>query len=182
MKTKTTTTLLSLIFLISLTLFSCKNSSTQNNENEDGTNQETQLQEENNGKDNAENGSISMAEDLSGKVQILTEEQFIQKITSIDDPKGFQYKGKTPAIVDFYADWCRPCVALSPTMEEMAAKYKGKIIIYKVNVDKAKNLATVFNIQSIPTLMFFKLNEQPGQLVGAPRKAELEKTIQNFLK
>ncbi len=174
MKTNKTTSILSLIFLIGLTVTSCKNSSTQSQEN-----QVTQLQEDNN---NTESAPISMTEDLSGKVQILTEEQFIQKITSIDDPKGFQYLGKTPAIVDFYADWCRPCVALSPTMEALAEKYKGKLIIYKVNVDKAKNLATVFNIQSIPTLIFFKQNTQPGQMVGAPQKSELEKKIQEFIK
>jgi thioredoxin 1 len=176
MKTKTTTTLLSLIFLISLTSFSCKNSSTQTQENQEGV---TQKQDDNN---KSESSTYSLVEDLSGKVQILTEEQFMQKITAIDDPKGFQYLGKTPAIVDFYADWCRPCVALSPIMEDLAEKYKGKLIIYKVNVDKAKNLATVFNIQSIPTLMFFKINTQPGQMVGAPQKSQLDSKIQEFIK
>lgn len=177
MKTIKTTTILSLILLTGFIITSCKNSSTQTQENQEGVNQITQ--EDNN---KSESSTFSLEEDLSGKVQILTEEQFIQKITAIDDPKGFQYLGKTPAIVDFYADWCRPCVALSPIMEDLAEKYKGKLIIYKVNVDKAKNLATVFNIQSIPTLMFFKQNTQPGQIVGAPQKSQLDRKIQEFIK
>jgi len=179
MKTNKTTTILSLILLTGLTITSCKNSTTQTQEDQEGVTQITQEQEDNN---KSESSAYSLEEDLSGKVQILTEEQFMQKITAIDDPKGFQYLGKTPAIVDFYADWCRPCVALSPIMEDLAEKYKGKLIIYKVNVDKAKNLATVFNIQSIPTLMFFKVNNQPGQMVGAPQKSQLERKIQEFIK
>lgn len=177
MKTIKTITILSLILFTGFIITSCKNSSTQTQENQEGVNQITQ--EDNN---KSESSTFSLEEDLSGKVQILTEEQFIQKITAIDDPKGFQYLGKTPAIVDFYADWCRPCVALSPIMEDLAEKYKGKLIIYKVNVDKAKNLATVFNIQSIPTLMFFKQNTQPGQIVGAPQKSQLDRKIQEFIK
>jgi thioredoxin len=177
MKTIKTITILSLILFTGFIITSCKNSSTQTQENQGGVNQITQ--EDNN---KSERSTFSLEEDLSGKVQILTEEQFIQKITAIDDPKGFQYLGKTPAIVDFYADWCRPCVALSPIMEDLAEKYKGKLIIYKVNVDKAKNLATVFNIQSIPTLMFFKQNTQPGQIVGAPQKSQLDRKIQEFIK
>lgn len=120
-------------------------------------------------------------EDLSGKVQVLTEEEFAKKITEFDNEKGFQYKGKTPCVVDFYADWCRPCVALNPIMVELAEKYKGQLIVYKVNVDRAQRIAAAFQISSIPTLVFFKPNSQPGMMVGAPTKAELEGVIQEFL-
>lgn len=122
-----------------------------------------------------------ISEDLSGNVQYISEAQFYEKITAIDNEKGLQYKGKTPAVVDFYADWCRPCIALNPVLEELAKTYKGKIIIYKVNVDKAQKLASAFGIQSIPTILFFKPNAQPGKIVGAPSKAELEKTIKEIL-
>ena len=122
-----------------------------------------------------------IVEDLSGDVQFITEDQFYQKITTFDNEKGLQYKGKTPAIVDFYADWCRPCIALNPVLEELAKKYKGQIIIYKVNVDKAQKLAASLEIQSIPTMFFFKPNAQPGKIVGAPSKIELEKTIKEVL-
>lgn len=121
------------------------------------------------------------AEDLSGKVQILSEEEFIAKITEIDNEKGFQYKGSTPAIVDFYADWCKPCIALGPVLETLGEKYKGEIIVYKVNVDKAQRLAIQFGIQSVPSLLFLKPNEQPRMMVGAPSQDELDKIIQEVL-
>lgn len=123
----------------------------------------------------------SFEEDLSGNVQIINVDQFLQKVTDVKNEKGIQFKGNTPVLVDFYADWCRPCIALNPVMEEMAKKYKGKIIIYKVNVDKAQFLASFFKIESIPTLMFFKKNTQPTKMVGAPSKVELEKAIQDLL-
>lgn len=118
-------------------------------------------------------------EDLSGNVQVITEDEFAKKITEFQSEKGFQYKGKTPCIVDFYADWCRPCTALNPTLVKLAEKYKGKLIIYKINVDKAQRVAGAFQIKSIPTLVFFKPNEQPGMMVGAPTEEELDNFIQN---
>lgn len=129
----------------------------------------------------SESTNTPHVEDLSGNVQIISENKFIEIITDLDNEKGLQYKGKTPAIVDFYADWCRPCIALNPVMQELAQKYKGQIIIYKVNVDKAQKLASSFGIESIPTIFFFKKNAQPTKIVGAPSKAELEKAIKEIL-
>jgi len=120
-------------------------------------------------------------EDFSGEVQYLSEEQFVAMITDIDNPKGFQYKGNTPCIVDFYADWCRPCVAMHPIFKELAAQYKGKIIIYKVNIDKASSVAEAFGIESIPTIIFFKPNAMPTVMVGAQPKAELVKAVESVL-
>lgn len=122
------------------------------------------------------------AEDLSGKVIALTASEFLEQITDIDQAKGLRYKGQTPCMVDFYADWCRPCMQLKPITERLAEKYKGQLIIYKVNVDKAQDICQVLGISSIPTLFFFKPNAQPGKMVGAPTEAELEKVIQDFLK
>ena len=121
-------------------------------------------------------------EDLSGKVISLSAEEFVVKITEIDDPRGFRYKGHTPCLVDFYADWCRPCISIKPLMEKMAKKYKGKLIIYKVNVDHAQEVCSAFDIQNIPTIMFFNITDQPSKMVGAPSESELENAIQDFLK
>lgn len=121
-------------------------------------------------------------EDLSGNIIYLDDESFVEKITDIDNEKGFQYKGNTPCIVDFYADWCRPCSALHPTLVSLAKEYKGKLIIYKVNTDKCANVAAAFEINSIPTLLFFKRNsKQIGVLQGAVPKADLKKVIDEFL-
>ena len=74
-----------------------------------------------------------LEEDLSGKVIMLSASEFVERITDINDDKGFSYKGVTPCIVDFYADWCGPCRQLHPLMERMAEKYKGKLIIIEAD-------------------------------------------------
>ncbi|MCR4857219.1 MAG: thioredoxin [Bacteroidales bacterium] len=122
-----------------------------------------------------------LEEDLSGKVIMLSASEFVERITDINDDKGFSYKGVTPCIVDFYADWCGPCRQLHPLMERMAEKYKGKLIIYKINVDRAHDVCERFGIQSIPTLIFFKRTEAPAKIVGAPSESELETAITDFL-
>lgn len=120
-------------------------------------------------------------EDLSGNIIILDDESFAARITDIDNEKGLQYKGMTPCIVDFYADWCRPCSALHPILVDLAKEYKGKLIIYKINTDKATNTAAALGINSIPTLIFFKRNTQPGVIRGALSKKDLKSVIDQFL-
>lgn len=120
-------------------------------------------------------------EDLSGKIIFLSDEEFAAQITDIDNDKGFQYKGNTPCIVDFYADWCRPCSAMHPILVELAKEYQGRLIVYKVNTDKCGKTAAAFNIYSIPTLLFFKRNSQPGIVNGTLSKKDLKKLIDKFL-
>lgn len=129
-----------------------------------------------------DDGTQVKSEDLSGKVIALTSEEFLSRITDIDPEKGLRYKGNTPCMVDFYADWCRPCMQLKPATERLAEKYKGKFIIYKVNVDRAQDICQALGIQNIPTLFFFKPNTQPGKMVGAPSEEELDKMIEEFIK
>ena len=129
-----------------------------------------------------DDGQTVLQEDLSGKVITLTASEFQKKVADLDPAKGLRYKGTTPCMVDFYADWCGPCRRLAPIAEKMAGKYKGQLIIYKLNVDKAQDICQALNIQSIPTLLFLKPNAQPSMMVGAPGEAELEKTIQELLK
>ena len=120
-------------------------------------------------------------ENLSGELIVLTEEKFILRVTDIDNAKGFQYKGKTPCIVDFHADWCRPCAQLNPILIELAKEYQGKVIFYKVNIDKEPNLTNAFGINSIPTLLFFKRHTVPTKIEGAPLKEELKNVIDEIL-
>jgi len=126
--------------------------------------------------------TTALEEDLSGNVIALSADDFVKRITDIDNPQGFRYKGHTPCIVDFYADWCRPCMSIKPMMEKMAKKYKGQLIIYKINVDRAQDVCSAFGIQSIPTLMFFNTTDQPRKMVGAPTETEMENAIRDFLK
>jgi len=128
-----------------------------------------------------QNNSFTIQEDLSGQVQILSDLEFVEKITDVSNPKGFQYKGTTPCIIDFYADWCRPCVHMIPMYEALSKKYQGKVIFYKLNTDRAPGIALAFNIKSIPTLLFMKRNAQPTMIVGAPTQEELEEAIETVL-
>ena len=122
-----------------------------------------------------------IAEDLSGKVIILSEEDFIERITALDNPKGFQYKGKTPCIVDLYADWCKPCGYLSQLLNELAPEYQGKVIFYKLNIDRARAVVDAFNVSSIPKILYFKPHGEVSSTVGYLNKEELKETIHNLL-
>jgi len=84
-------------------------------------------------------------------------------------------------LVDFYADWCGPCQAIHPTLEELSNELDGKAIIAKVNVDKESGLAATFKIRSIPTIILYKDGQPEDIIVGLQTKAELLKRITNLL-
>ena len=71
--------------------------------------------------------------------------------------KGYDFTGKTPVVIDFYATWCAPCRALSPLIERLAEEYYGRVKVLKVDVDKNRALAAAANIRSIPTLFFIDI-------------------------
>ena len=102
------------------------------------------------------------------KVKHLTYTEFLKKVWDFEkDPNTFNYKGKLPAIIDFYADWCGPCRRVAPIMEKLAEEYDGKLLVYKVNVDQEKGLSTAFQVKSIPTVLFIPMEGQPLMQVGA---------------
>jgi thioredoxin 1 len=80
-------------------------------------------------------------------------------------------------IVDFWAEWCGPCKAIAPTLEELAAEYAGRVTIAKVNVDEHPGLAARFQVRSIPTLLFFKGGQVIDQVIGAVPKAQIKKRL-----
>lgn len=101
------------------------------------------------------------------KPEQLTYDTFLKKVWNFEKhPDQWVYEGKEPCVIDFYADWCGPCKRVAPIMEEMAQKYKGKVKIYKVNVDKEQKLAAVFRIRSIPAVMFSPVKGKPMMQVG----------------
>ena len=102
----------------------------------------------------------------------LTHQGFIDHIFDYENSTEWKYKGDLPAIIDFYADWCGPCKAIAPILEELAIEYDGRVIIYKVDTEKEQKLSGAFGIQSIPTLLFIPMNGQPMLQQGAiPKKA-----------
>jgi thioredoxin len=97
------------------------------------------------------------------------------------NPNTWVFEGNQPVIIDFYADWCRPCKMVAPIMEELATQYKGKVTFYKMNIDQEKELAQTFNIQSIPALLYIPVKGQPQMSVGLLSKDSYIQQIQSQL-
>src|SRR5947209_9754165 len=97
----------------------------------------------------------------------LTTEGFKQQIFDYTSEESWNYKGEMPAIIDFYADWCGPCKAVAPVLEELSEQYKDKVAIYKLDTDQEAELSSLFGIQSIPTLLFIPLAGAPMMQKGA---------------
>ena len=95
--------------------------------------------------------------------------------------KGYDYTGKTPVIIDFYATWCGPCQAMAPMLQRLAQEYEGRIKVLKVDVDKNQALATAANIMSIPTLFFITKDGDIQRTVGALPYPELVKMANSLL-
>lgn len=123
----------------------------------------------------------AIAQTVDGKVGYLTTADFKKKVMDYDKhPKEWVFKGKRPVIIDFYTTWCRPCKMTAPILEELAKDYQGKIDFYKVDVDKEKELAAVFGIQSIPSFLFVPAEGKPTMQMGAMQKADFEKIIKDL--
>ena len=118
------------------------------------------------------------------KVKHLTYKEFTKKVWDFEkDPGTFVYKGKLPAVIDFYADWCGPCRRVAPIMEQMAEEYDGRLLVYKINVDQEKELASAFGVKSIPMVLFIPVEGQPMMQVGAMAEAEYKRVVEeNLLK
>ena len=120
-------------------------------------------------------------------IQKLTKADFYQKIMDLEkNPNNWKYSGNLPCIVDFYADWCGPCRQASPILEELAQKYKGQILVYKINIDQEKELAGAFGIQTIPAFLWVPKDGKPTMSNGVASskeetKAMFEKLIKEIL-
>ena len=112
----------------------------------------------------------------------LTYKEFLQKVWDFEkNPSTFVYKGDLPAVIDFYADWCGPCRRVSPIMEKLAKEYSGKLLIYKVNVEQEGELASAFQVQSIPMVLFIPVKGQPSMQVGAMAEEDYRAIIEEDL-
>ena len=112
----------------------------------------------------------------------LNKADFLTKVANYEaSPEEWKYLGDKPAIIDFYADWCAPCRAIAPILEELAEEYSDKIYIYKVDTEKEQELAALFGIRSIPSLLFIPMNGNPQMAQGALPKSELKKAIDEIL-
>ncbi|GAE82990.1 thioredoxin family protein [Bacteroides reticulotermitis] len=117
----------------------------------------------------------------NGEVVTMDKAMFLSKVFNYENSKEWNYTGDKPAIIDLYADWCGPCRQIAPIMKELAKEYADSIVIYKVNVDKQKELAALFNVSSIPLFVFIPMNGDPQLFRGAADKATYKKAIDEFL-
>lgn len=112
----------------------------------------------------------------------LTKADFLVKVADYEkSPTEWKYLGDKPALIDFYASWCGPCKMVAPILEELAEEYRDHIVIYKVNTENEQELASLFGIRSIPSLLFIPRNEQPQMLQGAMGKGDFKKVIEEIL-
>ena|SRR5271157_1119719 len=117
-----------------------------------------------------------------GVVNQMSTQMFLKLIWDYKaNPKAFSFSGDVPCIIDFYADWCRPCRMVAPIMDEFAKEYSGKIRVFKVNTDAEQELAQLFQIRSIPAVMFVPKSGKPQMTVGALPKESFQKIINDFL-
>jgi thioredoxin len=126
--------------------------------------------------------SASEVKKESGKVEYLTYDTFLTKVWNFEsNPQNWVYEGEVPAIIDFYADWCAPCRKIAPIMEKIAKDYDGKLKVYKIDVDKEQKLAGVFQVRSIPSILFTPVSGQPMMQAGAMTEEMYVKIIEEQL-
>ena len=108
---------------------------------------------------------------MSDLIQDLTEDSFQSDVLNADGP----------ILVDFWAEWCGPCRALTPVLEETAKSYEGKIAIKKLNVDEARSTAMKYNVQSIPMMIVFQGGEVKESVVGLVSKSKLSDMLEKYV-
>ena len=112
----------------------------------------------------------------------LTKESFKEKVFNFDLNKEWKFEGTVPAIIDFYADWCGPCKMIAPILEDLQKEYGDRLNIYKVNTEEQQELAGMFGIQSIPSILFVPAEGQPQMALGALPKETFKSAINDVLK
>ena len=100
---------------------------------------------------------------MSDHITAITDDTFEREVLGSD----------VPVLVDYWAEWCGPCKAVAPVLEDVAPGYEGRVRIVKLNVDENRNTASKYGVRSIPTLMLFKKGTVESTQVGALSKAQL---------
>jgi thioredoxin len=156
-----------MMLVFSFALFSCN--SIQGNQEET----KTGIQD-----GNTETGN----NETQGEVEYLSYNTFLTKVWDFEsNSQEWVYEGDVPCVIDFYADWCGPCKRVAPIMDDLAAKYDGKVKIYKINTDKERQLSAAFGIRSIPSVLFVPMTGKPMMQTGALPKDQYIKIIEEEL-
>ncbi|OQX81649.1 MAG: hypothetical protein B6D64_01830 [Bacteroidetes bacterium 4484_276] len=162
------TTVLAFFVVMAITASACSNAKSGNDKKPEAT-------------------QIASTENPSGsdkevKPEFLTKETFKEKIWDFDkNPEEWVYEGSEPAIIDFYADWCKPCKMVGPILGEIAKDYDGKIKVYKIDTQKQRELAAIFQVTSIPAFLYIPMDGKPSMDKGFKQKEAFERIIKDFL-
>jgi thioredoxin 1 len=111
----------------------------------------------------------------------LTIDTFKTKVFNFEANKEWKFEGETPCVIDFYADWCGPCKMVAPILEKLQGEYGKKLNIYKVDTEAERELASMFGIQSIPSLLFVPKEGKPQMAMGALPKETFEQAFKEVL-
>lgn len=136
--------------------------------------------DQNNDSNGSDNNTVAFGKG-SGKPEYLNTQAFVDHVFDFRTQTEWNYKGSVPAVVDFYADWCRPCKQIAPIMSELAAEYKGKVQFYKVNTDMEPEVANAFGIQSIPSVLFIPMEGKGQMSRGAMSKSDYIQLIDEVI-
>lgn len=117
----------------------------------------------------------------AGDVTYLTTAEFKTRIFDYTTNKDWNYQGDKPCVIDFYTTWCGPCKRLAPIMDELSQTYCDQVKFYKADTERERELAYVFQISSIPQVLYIPMEGKPMLLKGLYPKEEIVKIIDEFL-
>lgn len=150
---------ITLLALAGLTLQACQGTGASEKDNDKTTQQQASAQNP--------TQTQQTSDDKGGKAAIqLNKETFKQKVVDYENEDTWNFKGDKPCLVDFYADWCAPCRITSPILEDLAKEYKDQINVYKVDVDKYRELAAAFGVRGIPSFLYCPSEGKPTMSSG----------------
>jgi len=129
----------------------------------------------------AENTNTNTSNETASVIE-LDKKEFLSTVFNYEkDMTKWTYEGSKPCLVVFYGDFCPPCRKLYPVLQNLAKEYQDEIAIYRVNVEKEKEIAAIFNIQSIPLILFVPIGETPQKVMGALPQKNLQEIIDTLL-
>ncbi len=126
-------------------------------------------------------GLCSLLPAAADDVVYLTTEQFRSRVFDYSQQKDWHYQGDKPCVIDFYASWCGPCKRLAPIMDELSQQYCDRVVFYKVDIEKERDLAYLFGISSIPQVLYIPTGGQPVLTKGLAPKEEIVRIIDTVL-
>ena len=112
----------------------------------------------------------------------LTLDTFKTKVFNFEANSDWKFEGDKPCIIDFYADWCGPCKMVAPILEELSEEYNGLVDVYKIDTEKEQELASIFGVRSIPSLLFVPVDGKPQMAMGAMPKESFKKVIHDVFR